>query len=205
MPGEAVAAEFGLKVIAHRFEAGHRIRLSVSTTYWPWMWPHPEPVTLDLCCGENSFLELPVRSPRASDADLAPFGPPERPAGIATEVLARRPTQRIIKHDLAGGSAEVFFDWDVGGNFRLVDAGIEADGSNVTTYRITAGQPLSAEVHTEQSAALRFADLGVAVEATGRMSAGPLAFLVTLGLDAREDGRRVHSRQWRFAFPRNGT
>ena len=205
VPGQAVRAEFPLKVIAHRFEAGHRIRLSVSTTYWPWMWPHAEPVTLGLHCGENSFLELPVRSPRAGDDALAPFGPPERPAGIATDVLSRRPTQRIIRHNLADGSAEVIFDWDVGGNFRLVDAGIEADGSNVTTYRIAAGQPLLAEVHTEQSAALGSEHFNVEVAATGRMTADPSAFLVTLDLDARENGRRVHSRQWHLEFPRNGT
>ncbi len=157
VPGEPAVAEFPLKVIAHRFGTGHRIRLSVSTTYWPWMWPHPEPVTLGLSCGPDSFLDLPVRQPLAQDAALAPFGPPEHPAGIATEVLARRPTQRTIRHDLTDGSAEVIFDWDVGGNFRLADAGIEADGSNLTSYRIVTGQPLSAEVRTEQSASLRSA------------------------------------------------
>ena len=205
VPGEPVVAELPLKVIAHRFAAGHRIRLAVSTTYWPWMWPHPEPVTLGLHCGEASFVDLPVRAPQAADAALAPFGPPERPPGIATEVLGRRPTQRTISRDLATGSAEVLFDWDVGGNFRLADAGIEADGSNVTSYRITAGQPLSAEVHTEQSAALRSEHFSVAVAATGRMTADPTTFLVTLTLDARQDGHRVHSRQWHLEFPRNGT
>jgi uncharacterized protein len=205
VPGEAVTAEFPLKVIAHRFDAGHRIRLAVSTTYWPWMWPHPEPVTLGLSCGPGSFLELPVREPRAQDDGLPPFGPPERPPGLATEVLARRPTQRTISHNLTDGSAEVIFDWDVGGNFRLADAGIEADGSNLTSYRIVAGQPLSAEVRTEQSASLRSARHDVAVQATGHMTAAPAAFLVTLGLDARENGHRVHSRQWHLEFPRDGT
>ena len=205
VPGEATVCEFPLKVVAHRFGAGHRIRLSLSTTYWPWMWPHPEPVTLGLSCGPDSFLDLPVRQPLAQDDALAPFGPPEHPAGIATEVLARRPTQRTIRHDLTDGSAEVIFDWDVGGNFRLADAGIEADGSNLTSYRIVTGQPLSAEVRTEQSAALRSAYHDVAVQATGHMTAGPATFLVTLALDACEDGHRVHSRQWHLEFPRNGT
>jgi hypothetical protein len=98
----------------------------------------------------------------------------------------------------------VVFDWDVGGSFRLVDAGIEADGSNVTSYRIVAGDPLSAEVRTEQSASLRWARHYAAVEAARHMTADPSAFLVTLSLDAREDGRRVHSRQWHLEFPRNG-
>jgi hypothetical protein len=205
VPGRPVRVELPLKVIAHRFEAGHRIRLSVSTTYWPWMWPHPEPVTLDLSCGEGCYVELPVRSPKPEDDALPPFGPPERPTGIAADVLSRRPTRRTIKHDLVDGSAEVFFDWDVGGKFRLVDAGIEVDGSNVTTYRILNGQPLSAEVHTEQFASLCSEHFDVAVEATGRMSADPFTFLVTVGLDAREDGHRVRSRQWHFEFPRLGT
>ena len=169
------------------------------------MWPHPDPVTLTMTCGADSFLELPVRDPRAEDGDLAPFGPPERPAGIAVDVLSRRPTQRTIRHNLADGSAEVIFDWDVGGNFRLADAGIEADGSNLTSYRIAAGRPLSAEVRTEQSASLRSERHDVAVQATGHMTAGPAAFLVTLALDARENGHRVHARQWRLEFPRNGT
>jgi hypothetical protein len=30
------------------------------------------------------------------------------------------------------------------------------------------------------------------------------AFLVTLSLDAREGGRRVHSRQWHLEFPGTG-
>jgi uncharacterized protein len=205
VPGEPAVIELPLKVIAHCFGAGHRIRLSVSTTYWPWMWPHPEPVTLGMSCGAGSFLELPVREPRAEDDGLAPFGPPERPVGIETEVLSRRPTRRTIRHNLADGSAEVIFDWDVGGNFRLVDAGIEADGSNVTCYRIAVGQPLSAEVRTDQSASLRSERHNVAVQATWHMTAGPATFLVTLGLDAREDGHRVHSRQWHLEFPRNGT
>ena len=57
----------------------------------------------------------------------------------------------------------------------------------MTTYRIVGGQPLSAEVSTQQFASLRSEHFRVAVEATGRMTADPLTFLVTLGLDAREE------------------
>ena len=60
-------------------------------------------------------------------------------------------------------------------------------------------------MRTEQSASLRSERHDVAVQATGHMTAGPAAFLVTLGLDARENGHRVHSRQWHLEFPRNGT
>ena len=60
-------------------------------------------------------------------------------------------------------------------------------------------------MRTDQSASLRSARHNMAVQATGHMTGGPAAFLVTLGLDAREDGHRVYSRQWHLEFPRNGT
>ena len=32
--------------IGHVFPAGHRIRLAISTAYWPIVWPSPRPVRL---------------------------------------------------------------------------------------------------------------------------------------------------------------
>ena len=42
-------------------------------------------------------------------------------------------------------------------------------------------------------------------ESSGQSAARQAAFLVTLGLDTRENGHRVRSRQWHLEFPRNGT
>ena len=49
------------------FPAGHRIRLALSTAYWPMIWPASERATLLISGGT---LELPVREPRATDALL---------------------------------------------------------------------------------------------------------------------------------------
>ena len=46
-----------------RLPAGHRIRIAVSTSYWPIAWPSPEAVILTLRTG-NSALYLPVRRRR---------------------------------------------------------------------------------------------------------------------------------------------
>ncbi len=58
----------------YAFAAGHRIRLSLSTAYWPLIWPAPEAATLTLST-EDSRLVLPVRLPRAEDG-LVRFEPP---------------------------------------------------------------------------------------------------------------------------------
>ena len=47
---------------AYSFAKGHRMRVAVSTTYWPLIWPSPEPVTLTLATGKSA-LALPVRPP----------------------------------------------------------------------------------------------------------------------------------------------
>lgn len=51
---------FDLNGIGHTFPPGHRIRLAISSSYWPWIWPQAGSVgfTLD---ADGSFVELPVR------------------------------------------------------------------------------------------------------------------------------------------------
>ena len=63
------------------FPAGHRVRLAISTAYWPMIWPSPEKATLLISGGT---LDLPVRAPRTTDALLTPLpgpesAPPEKP------------------------------------------------------------------------------------------------------------------------------
>ncbi|MGH9291292.1 MAG: CocE/NonD family hydrolase [Acidimicrobiales bacterium] len=204
IPGQRERVEIPMKAIAHRFEVGHRIRLAVSATYWPWLWPPPEEVELELFFGPDSFCQLPAREPEALDTELAPFGPPERPPTMPLDILARHPTNHVLRTDLVTEESSVVFDWDVGGRSRLAD-GLEMDGSNVTIYRIRERDPLSATVVTEQSALLRRGDFDVTVETRGEMTGTSDKFLVTMHLDAMEGSRRVLSRQWHLEFPRDGT
>lgn len=203
-PGSRTGVAVPLKAIAHRFRAGHRIRLAVSSTSWPWVWPAPEPVELTVFCGDASVLELPVRRESALDVGLRDLGPPEDVPGLAVERLESRPTSRTVRKDLVTGEASVVFDWDVGGRVRLPD-GLEVAGSNRTTYAIREGCPLSARVETVQSQSLRRGDdYDVEVRTRAEMTCGADRFLVTAQLDALEGSQRVAARQWRLEFPRDG-
>ncbi|RUY91241.1 CocE/NonD family hydrolase C-terminal non-catalytic domain-containing protein, partial [Mesorhizobium sp. M7A.F.Ca.CA.001.10.2.1] len=74
--GTRYRASVPLKHVAQRFRVGHRIRLSISTNYFPVAWPSPEPVTLTVHPADCR-LELPVRVGGARDPEPAPFAEPE--------------------------------------------------------------------------------------------------------------------------------
>ena len=82
-PGKRTKVRVQLNDAGYNFRKGHRIRVAVSTTYWPLIVPSPEPVELTLHTG-TSTLELPVR-PATGGPKLRPFDAPEEAAGHADE------------------------------------------------------------------------------------------------------------------------
>ncbi|HKL78580.1 MAG TPA: CocE/NonD family hydrolase, partial [Gammaproteobacteria bacterium] len=74
-PGQPYRVRVPLNHVAQSFPAGHRLRLSLSTSYWPLAWPPPEPVQLTLQTGVSEFV-LPVRPPQEVDGRLRGFEEP---------------------------------------------------------------------------------------------------------------------------------
>jgi len=198
-PGRRYDVRVRLDAIGHAIPVGHALRVAISTVYWPWAWPSPEPVTLTL---HGGTLHLPVR-PALEDPQPA-FGPPEQAGALAVETIEPGRTNRVQSFDLATGVHEIRFEWDVGGHRRLVEAGTEMADTNVTTYRITEGDPLSAEVRVRCMSALGRGDWQTRVETDSRMTSTATEFLVTQRLGAYEGGERVASRRWDLRFPRDG-
>src|SRR5690606_38631754 len=80
VPGESYAVSLDLDQIAYRLPAGHRLRIAVSTSYWPFLWPEPEPTTVTISGGH---LDLPVR-PTAT-GDETSFPEPVTAPALATK------------------------------------------------------------------------------------------------------------------------
>ena len=89
--------------IAYRVPAGHRLRLAISTTYWPMVWPSPEPVSLTLSGGD---ADLPLR-PRAQ-ATKASFAEPEGARAWATETVRHASHKRAtVERDRETGTGDL--------------------------------------------------------------------------------------------------
>ena len=197
-PGRRYDVTVRLDAIAQRVPAGHRLRIAVSTAYWPWVWPSAEPVTLTLHGGR---LQAPTRVAR--DEHLRDFGPPEWAAPLEVETIEPGRTSRTHAHDEATGAHELRFDWDVGGHRRLVDSAIEMHDTHVTTYRIVDGDPLSASVRVQCSSALGRGAWRTRVHTDSEMTATAAEFVVRHRLDAYEADGRICSRSWTLSFPRD--
>ena len=73
--GKQYDVEFTLDQIAYRVPHGHRLRLAISTSYWPLIWPSPEAPTLTIHGGS---IDVPIRQSPKEEGDEWNF---EEPVG----------------------------------------------------------------------------------------------------------------------------
>ncbi len=202
--GQPVLVRVALQSTAYAIAPGHRIRLSVSNTYWPMAWPSPEASTLTIHCGPRSVLLLPRRRPSELDDQLRPFAAPETGTALATEATLVSKGGRRLWRDLATGEVEVEFNWRPTG-IRILATDTELGEENITKYRIVEGEPLSASVLCEVDVSLVRPGWNTRTRATSTMTSDAERFVVTSTLEAFEDNVRVHARTWTHRFPRDGT
>lgn len=203
-PGERRRVEVRLDDAAHRFSAGHRIRIAVSTSFWPNIWPSPEPVELTLHAGAGR-LRLPVRPPRPEDGALPPFAQPESAQTNPVTVLRRAtPNVTTICRDVASGRMTVRDEKDFGK--KRVDRDGWTYGRRLTIERsVVEGDPLSAgiELNGELDYALA-GELDLRVEVSCTITANRETFTVKARQEAWEDGRPVFAKSWLELIPRDG-
>ena len=71
-PGRRYPMRLQLNDVAHAFPAGHRIRLALSTTYWPIAWPSPEAATVTVSTAGSRLVSSGPHRAREDDASSRP-------------------------------------------------------------------------------------------------------------------------------------
>ncbi len=198
--GEAVSVRVPLDLTGHAFAPGHRIRLAVSSGYWPFAWPSPESVRLELILGGETRLELPVRPPGPADEPLPAFAPAERTAPAPGPVWDE-PWRRVTR-DLATGRLTI----EVGHHERAeLEHTKLAFGERLSRrYTIYAGQPLSARVDCQGDHFLCRDEWRIEIRLRTSLSATADSFLVTKDLDAFEGDVCVFNARNAVEIPRDG-
>ena len=104
--GKRYELDVELNAIGERVPAGHRLRLAVSSAYWPQLWPSRETAHLTLIADGSSTLVLPVRSKLLGQSPAVPTFPPAEssvsPGGEIAEQASRTRTRDVRPHDRRG-------------------------------------------------------------------------------------------------------
>jgi hypothetical protein len=208
VPGARRELRVVLNDAAWSFAPGHRVRLAISTAYWPIAWPAPAPVTLTVF-GGSSALELPVRQPRAGDEALRGFAPPE--AAPRPEVVDLEPggVRREVSRDPRTGEVvrRVCVDVDGAGRptlSRVEPIDLEVGYGIVEELRIRDDDPLSARVSLRHESLARRGSWSARVETHTRVSADAGSLRVEAELRALEGETQVFARRWDERVPRAG-
>ncbi|MGX7877116.1 CocE/NonD family hydrolase [Mesorhizobium sp. ORM6] len=211
-PGKRYRVRLPLEDCAHVFKQGRRIRVALSTSYWPAYWPSPEPVTLTVYTG-RSELELPVRPPRAEDADLNSFGPafvPQPTSGRTSLEEAPAPT-RIHEWDVGANKLTTRTVMDVrrmtlatkaAKRYRIDATGTEISVASSEVTEILDHDPTSAKIETQYVETMKRDDWDVRVENRMHFSMTKENFLLVGQIKAFDDDKEVFNKTWERTIPR---
>ncbi|MDX1604571.1 MAG: CocE/NonD family hydrolase [Candidatus Competibacterales bacterium] len=183
-----------LNHVAQSFPAGHRIRIALSTSYWPLAWPPPEPVKLELDV-DNCRLHLPVRPPQPADGDLRPFGAPEGAPEIDTSRVAQGQHNWFVVKNLAENASELQVIND-DGRWRIEEIDTEIEAATYEWYRCRAADFDSVEGETRTVRGFQRRDWAVRTVTRTVLNSDRTHFYLRAELDAYEGRRRIFSMNW---------
>ncbi|MCW6510475.1 CocE/NonD family hydrolase [Lichenifustis flavocetrariae] len=204
VPGETVRIRVPLKVCGHRFPAGHKIRLAISTAYWPLVWPAPDAATLMFSLAGSRF-SLPVRPIDAAETPVA-FAPGRSgPATPGTRLRDGRMARGVSFDHIAGkttfttiGEGGLFGEgvvcWD--------DIGTALSHDLTRRLTIVDGDPFSAEATIEQSYTMLRDDWAIRIDTSLVMTGDAENFRLTGTLKAYEGDTLAATRSWSETIPR---
>lgn len=201
-PGERYRVAVRLNGVAHAFAAGHRLRLSVSTSYWPLAWPPPESSRLELVTG-SSRLVLPTRPLQETDeVSPRPFGEPEGAEPIPVTQQRPREQQWIVTRDLIAYESALEVVNDLG-QIRFDDIDLEVTRRADERYSAVADDFGSIRGETGWVMGFRRGDWDVRTETRTVLTSTATDFCLSAQLDAYEGDKRVVSLNWDHTIPRN--
>ena len=187
--------------VAQLFPAGHRLRLSLSTSYWPLAWPPPSPARLTIFTGASALI-LPVREPRDEDTGLEFFETPAVAPPLDKTILKPSDRNWRVVRDLALDESVLEVTKNEG-TYRLDAIDLEVTNWTQERYRSVDDDfgSVSGEVLSQRG--LKRGDWEVRTVTRTILTSTPTDFQIQADLDAYEGNKRVFAKSWDKKVPRD--
>ncbi|CAJ0544430.1 Ff.00g036120.m01.CDS01 [Fusarium sp. VM40] len=189
-----------LNHFGQRIGTGSRLRLALSSTYFPLVWPSPEITTLTIDCAHSS-LDLPERSDNPQDSHLKPFRPAVN-GSLAQKELRPAKHRNFVTQDWDTNETALCVDWD-DGMWEVDETGWRYGWWNGLKASVHPDDPLSAQV--EQGFERDFERGGLVLKTKGwtKMKMTATDMVITARLDAYEQGEAIFGRDFSITVPRD--
>lgn len=201
MPGKRYRIQLQLNGVAQVFPTGHRLRLSVSTSYFPLAWPPPEPVRLTIYT-INSKLTLPVRPPREADSNLHLLGNPEVAPSCEKTLIEPRHANWWVHRNLAEDKSTLEIIKD-DGKYRIEEIDLEVRSKTLEWYSYQGDNFDSVRGETLWDMTFERRDWQVRTVTRTILTSSTTHFRIQAELDAYENDSRVFSKSWDSRIPRD--
>lgn len=194
VPGSALSVTLRLNDTASRIPAGHRLRVAISSTYWPMVWPVPGEGGFALLAGEGR-LELPLLERGRLAAGPVTFAEPVAAAPAERVTLAPAFLQRRLERDLIAGAdrLEVVVDDGIQ-RIEAIDLTIGSRCEEV--YTIRPDDPASACIEARWTHSLVRGEWRVETRLSSTMRRVEGRFAVRSRIVALEGESVVFDRSW---------
>jgi len=200
-PGKAYEVEIQLCEAGHRFTPGNKIRVALSTSYWPIAWPAPEKPTITLTSGTGALM-LPVRSECSADAELHEFQEAEGAAPLRKTISRDSDYQWEVTTDMKSGVLTEHQWFDEGRVTYDHHDGWTVESTHDEYRSIHPDDPLSAKLDITWTEHFERADWAVSSVTHTLVTSTATEIKVEADLEVRMNAEVVHEHAWRLAFPR---
>ena len=197
-PERWVTKRLILDDVAYEVPAGNRLRLVLSTTYWPMLWPSPEPVILTARLG-TSRLELPL----AAGGSMAIARPEPAPKLAEPPRETTEPARGSTRGERCEDGTIVTEIRDDFGHVFNPATGLCTESSVCRRFEIRPSDPLSARLQARWTQCIERTGWRVSTESATSMHADERAFHLSARLEAYENEALVFERVWKEVIPRD--
>jgi uncharacterized protein len=198
-PGHRYRMRIKLDDIAYKLPAGHKLRVSISTSYFPMMWPAPENVKLTVYAGASE-LHLPVRKNLGMEKQVT-FAAPEaaKPVDLKHAKPVSNKREVTVNPKTGETRLEIIDDF---GTQVIKPLNLMLWAVARENYSILPDDPLSAKMETHWTEGRKRGKWAVHTETHGRLTCTKTHWIVWGKIEAYEGKKKVFTKEFNEEIPR---
>jgi len=199
VPGQLENIEIELDECGYCFLPGHKIRVAISTNYWPMVIPAPELVSASIELGSAATLSLPTRTGGDSIEVSEPKNPNPLPVYKNHKPAESR---RWVDRDLQKGQTHYHSSDDTGED-EMPGHGLRSRHYHRECWSITADDPLSCQATSQYICWMRRGSWSIRTESDSSFSCDGENFYISATVTAYESEKQVNQRHWKKTIKRD--